>query len=120
VDQACFGLVGLEEERLLTAWTSDGGSGLLVQGSGLACQALVEHLLGEELANIQAQGFDLGQLGPPDRALGAVELLDQVFGYSLDVSPHFVYLRTPLCLLCHPKLLPGVASKCCSHCLKAL
>lgn len=115
--QAWFGVLLLAEEGLLTAGT---GAGLAVQGSGLACQTLIEHFLSKELADVQQEGFDLSQLGPPSRALLAVELLHQVFGDSLDITTHFFYLCRPLLLPYHPEFLPGVASKLCSRCLKAL
>jgi hypothetical protein len=46
----------------------------------------VEHLLGEDGADFQEDVFDLGELGAPDRSLGPVELLDEVFGNAFDVG----------------------------------
>jgi hypothetical protein len=62
-------------------------------------------LLGEDFADFEEEVFDVGELGPPSGALRAVELLDQVFGDSLDVGAQFFHLRGALLGSRHPWLL---------------
>ena len=65
----------------------------MIEGSSLTSQGSVEHGLGEDRADVEKEVFDLGQRGAPSRSLGSVELIDEVFGDSLEVGSHFVHLR---------------------------
>jgi hypothetical protein len=58
----------------------------LVGGRGLLSKSQVEHLLGENFADFEEDVLNVGELGPPGRALGTVELLDKIFGDPLDVE----------------------------------
>jgi hypothetical protein len=58
----------------------------LVGGRGLLSKSHVEHFLREDFADFEEDVLNVGELGPPGRALGTVELLDQVFGNPLDVE----------------------------------
>jgi hypothetical protein len=60
--------------------------GARVGGRGLPGEGQVEHRLGKDFAEFKEDVFDLGELGAPGGALGAVELLDQIFGDPLDVG----------------------------------
>ena len=60
--------------------------GALLGGRGLLGEGQVEHLLGKDFADFEEDVLDVGELGPPGRALRTVELLDQVFGNALDVK----------------------------------
>jgi hypothetical protein len=84
---------------------------LLGQGLGLTGDGQVEHLLGEDLTDLKEKILDLGQGGPPGGAVGAIELIDEVFGNAFDVRTDFIYLRTPLFLACHLPFLAQVVSK---------
>ena len=78
------------------ARTTPIGGRLLGDGGGLVRQGQVEHLLGENLTNFDENVFDLAESGSPSGTLGAVKLVDEVFGHPFDVSPHFFYLRSAL------------------------
>jgi hypothetical protein len=58
----------------------------LVGGRGLLSKSQVEHFLREDFADFEEDVLNVGELGPPGRTLGTVELLDQVFGNPLDVE----------------------------------
>jgi hypothetical protein len=81
----------LAGQWLLTTWAG-ALHRLLSGGSRLPGQTLVEHLLGEDLAEGQEQVFDLGQACAPGRAVGAVEFIDEVFGDALDIGADFFHL----------------------------
>jgi hypothetical protein len=85
--------------------------GALLGGRGLLGEGQVEHLLGKDFADFQEDVFDLGELGAPGGALGAVELLDQVFGDPLDVRAQFFHLRGALLGSRHPWLLSELGSE---------
>jgi len=80
-------------------------------GGGLPRQGVGQHLLAEQFANGDEQVLDLGQLGPPGRAVRAVELVDQVFGDAFDVGPDLFYLGGALFGSRHPWLLSELGSK---------
>jgi hypothetical protein len=77
----------------------------LVGGRSLLGEGEVEHFLRKDFADFEEEVFDVGELGPPSGALRAVELLDQVFGDSLDVGAQFFHLRGALLGSRHPWLL---------------
>src|SRR5258708_4362991 len=70
--------------------------------AGLAFQAQFEHLLREDLANLDDEIFEFGHLGTPGRPPGSPDAVRQVFGDALDVSARFFYLWTPFLVACHP------------------
>jgi len=73
-------------QRLLTSRAVAVRLGALVRGGSLLGEGQGEHFLCEDFADFEENVFDLGELGPPGGALGAVELLDQVFGDPLDIG----------------------------------
>jgi hypothetical protein len=96
----------------LTARAATRGLGLLfLQGLGLAGEAQVEHPLRQDVADFHQEGFEVGQGGAPGRAVGAVELIDQVFGDALDVGPHRFRLRRALLGSRHPWVLSVLVAK---------
>ena len=80
-------------------------------GGGLPRPGVGQPLLAEQLADGDEQILDLGQLGPPGRAVGAEELVDQVFGDALDGGADFFYLCGALLGSPHPWLLSELGSK---------
>ena len=80
-------------------------------GRCLPRQGVGQHLFAEDLPDGEEEVFDLGQLGPPGRALGPVELVDEVLGYPLDVGADFFYLGGALLGSCHPWLLSELGAK---------
>jgi hypothetical protein len=87
---------------LLAARTAPIGGGALIEGGGLLRQRQVEHLLGENFTDFEENVFDLAESGSPSGILGAVKLLDEVFGDAFDVGPQFFYLRRALFASRHP------------------
>jgi len=77
---------------------------------GLPRQGVGQHLFAEDLADGEEEVFDLGQLGAPRRALGPVELVDEVFGDPFDVGTDFFYLGGALLGSRHPWLLSELGS----------
>src|SRR5262249_26243102 len=73
-------------QRLLTTRAAALRLGALVGGRGLLGEGQVEHLFGKDVTDFPEDVFDLGQLGAPGGAVGAVELPDEVFGDPLDVG----------------------------------
>ena len=71
-------------------------------GRRLPAQGIVEHALRQDLADIQQEVFDLRQPGPPGRAIGPVELIDQIFRDPFEIGPDFFYLRSTLLGSRHP------------------
>jgi hypothetical protein len=100
----------LTGQRLLTAGAAASGLRLLGQGLGLAGEGQVEHLFGKDFPDFQEEVFDVSQLGAPGRTVGAVELIDKVFGNALDVGPYFFHQRSALLGFRHPWILSIVAS----------
>src|SRR5262249_5610957 len=98
-------------QRLLTPRAAVIRLGALVSGCGLLGEGQVEHLLGKGFADLEEDVFDLGELGPPGRARGAVQLLDEVFRDSLDVGAQFFYLGGALRGSRHPWLLSELGAK---------
>jgi hypothetical protein len=88
----------------------EGGRAFLCRGSGLAFESEFQHLLRENLANADDQVFEFRQPRAPLGALGAPELVSQIFGDALDVNAYFFYFLTPLFVACHPWLLLEVAA----------
>src|SRR5262249_19308865 len=72
--------------RLLASRTSADRGGLPGWGGCLAGQGFVEHLLREDLAEFQEEGFDLGELGAPGGTVGPVGLIDQIFWHRPRLS----------------------------------
>ena len=79
-------------------------------GSGLSGEGIGEHRFAQHLADGDEEVLDLGQLGPPGGAVGAIELVDQVFGHAFDVGPDFFHLGGALLGWRHPGLLSGLRS----------
>jgi hypothetical protein len=96
---------------LVTAGTGAIQLGLLLDGGGLVGEGDAEHLLGEDLTNFKEDVLDFRQRGPPGRALGPVELLDEVLGDAFDVGAQFFHLGVALFGSRHPWLLPELGSK---------
>ena len=96
---------------LLATRTRARGGGLLVGSSSLAGQTFVEHLLGEDLSDVQEEVFEFGEGGAPGGPAGPVELIDEVFGDAFDIRTDFIHLRTPPFLACHLPFLSHVVSK---------
>ncbi len=61
-----------------------------------------EYLFRQDFAEVEQEVFDRGQLGSPGGPLGAVELIDQVFGHALDIGPYFFHQRAALLGIRHP------------------
>jgi hypothetical protein len=81
------------------------------RGEGLALQAELKHLLGEDFADLDDEIFELRQLGTPGRPFGPPEAVGKVFGDALEVSARFFYLGTPLFVAYHPWLPVEVKAK---------
>src|SRR5262249_51717331 len=96
--------------RLLTARAGALGLRPLVGAGGLLGQGKGAHLLGQGLADFAQDVRDLGEGGPPGRALGPVELVHQVLGEALDVGAPFFYLGGALLGSRHPWLLSELGS----------
>jgi hypothetical protein len=75
----------------LTTGAAAGGGRLLRQSLGLTGEGQIEHLFRQDFPDFQEEVFDVSQVGAPRRAVGAVELIDKVFGNSLDVGPHLFH-----------------------------
>ena len=58
----------------------------LVQRVGLALQRLVEHLLGQDMANGQDGVLDGTELGPPSRTIVAIETIDETLGDAFEIG----------------------------------
>jgi hypothetical protein len=95
---------------LLTSGAAAIRLGALVGGRGLLGEGQVEHPLGKDFADFEEDVSDLGELGPPGRAVGAVELVDEVFGDALDVGAQFFHLGGALLGSRHPWLLSELGS----------
>jgi len=78
---------------------------------GLAFQAEFEHLLRENLANLDDEVFELRQLGAPSRPPGSPKTIRQVLGDTFEVKARFFYLLTPFFGACHPWLPVEVKAK---------
>jgi hypothetical protein len=98
-------------QRLLTAWAEALGVGLLGQGLGLTAEAEGEHLFGQDFADFQEEVLDVGQAGAPRGAVGAVKLIDEIFGDALDIGSHLFGWRRALFGSSHPWVLSALVSK---------
>ena len=78
-------------EGSLATGTSACPVGLLIEGGSLAGQGGLEHGLGEDGADAEEEFFDLGEGSTPGRPLGAVDLVDEVFGDPLEVGADFIH-----------------------------
>jgi hypothetical protein len=58
----------------------------VVAGRGLPGQGLRQDFLGQDLAQLDEDGFDFGELGSPGRAVGAIELIREVFSDPLEIG----------------------------------
>jgi hypothetical protein len=87
------------------------GRGPLVVGSGLAVQGEIEHVFGEQFADLEEEVFDGGQGGSPRRAIGPVELVDEVFGDAFDVGADFFHLGRAFLGASHPRDSLSLAAK---------
>src|ERR1700687_249897 len=99
-------------ERSLTPWTGPKLClRLLFMRRRLASQGLVQQLFAEDFPDIQAKVFNLAEFCAPSRALRAIKLVSQVFGNTLNVSPHIVYFCGALLFSRHPWPLSGLESQ---------
>lgn len=89
----------------------EGAGTFLRRGKGLAFQAQLQHLLRENVANLDDQVFELRELGAPRGTFGSPDAVRKVFGHTLDVTADFFYLRAPLFVSRHPWLLLEVKAK---------
>jgi hypothetical protein len=94
----------------MTPWTGAYGRRRLGLGGGLAGEGVIEHLLGEDGTHSQEHIFDLRESCPPGGAVGAIELVDEVFGDALNVRSHFFHLRSRFLWPRHPWLPSQLAS----------
>ena len=98
-------------QRLLTPGTGAVGGGAFGLGRGLPRQCVGQPLLAEDLADGEEEVFALGQSGSPGRTVGALELVDEVFGDPFDIRTDFFYQRGVLLGSHHPWLLAELGSK---------
>lgn len=80
------------------------------RGAGLALQAKLEHLLGQDITNLDDEILQLRQLRAPLGSLRPPDAVGKVFGHALDVGADFIYFGAPLFVACHPWLLIEVAA----------
>jgi hypothetical protein len=96
-------------EGSLATGASECPVGLLIERGGLAGQGGLEHGLGEDGADVEEEVFDLGEGSTPGRPLGAVDLVDEVFGDPLQVRSNFIHEGGWLLGSRHLAFLSGVA-----------
>src|SRR5207302_2913146 len=77
----------------------------------LSGEGAVEHLFGQDFADFQEEVFDVAEGGAPGRAVGTVELVDEVFGDPFDVGPHLFRFRRALVGSRHPWFLSELVSR---------
>jgi hypothetical protein len=87
------------------------GGPLFDRRAGLAFQADFEHLLGQDVANLDHEIFELRQLGAPRGPVRSPEAVGEVFGNAFEVRARFFYLWTPFFVACHPWLPVEVKAK---------
>jgi hypothetical protein len=102
MDDAGFDVVA--GQRLLTSRAAAVAGRPLLVASRLPGEGLGEDPFGQDFAEFEQELFDLGELGPPGRPSRTVELIDKVFGYALDIGPHFFHQRGALLCSRHPWL----------------
>jgi hypothetical protein len=95
-----------------------GGGTFFRRGEGLPFQAQLEHLLRENLANLDHQILKLRERGAPPGTLGAPKAVGKVFGNALHVIADFFYLVAPDFVSCHPWLQLEVVAKTQSNLLR--
>jgi hypothetical protein len=96
---------------LLTAGAEALVRRLLGEGLGLAGEAEVEHAFGEDFADFQEEVFDVGKGGAPGGSVGAIELIDEVFGNALDVGADLFGFGGVFFGSCHPWFHSRLVSK---------
>jgi hypothetical protein len=107
VDEAGVGVVTVQ--RPLTVGAAAVSGRPLRVGSGLSSESFSKGFFGQEVAEFKQELLEVGELGAPGRPVGAVELVDEVFGDALDVGTHFFHLRSPLLGLRHVPFLSALA-----------
>jgi hypothetical protein len=81
------------------------------RGQSLAFQAQLQHLLRENVANLDDEVFELRELGAPCGTFGSPDAVRKVFGDTLNVRADFFYLVAPFFVSCHPWLPLKVKAK---------
>jgi hypothetical protein len=89
-------------------------------GVGLARQGQVEHLLGQDGAELEEEVLHVGEACAVRRAVGPVELIHEVFGDAFEVRADFIDLGRVLLDACHPWFLSVVASTKPTDCFRSL
>jgi hypothetical protein len=108
VDKARVGVVAVQRQPTVRAAAVSGRA--LRVGGGLSGEGLGEGLFGQDVAEFEQELFDVGELGAPGWPVGAVQLLDEVFGNALDVGAYFFHQRSPLLGLRHVLVLSPLAT----------
>jgi hypothetical protein len=105
-------LLGMSRDGLAAAGAVLEGAGtFLSRGEGLPFQAQLQHLLRENVANLDHQVFQFRELSAPPGTAGAPDAVGKVFGNALHVMADFFYLGDPFLVSCHPWLLLRVKAK---------
>jgi hypothetical protein len=79
-------------------------------GGRLPGEGLGEDLFRQDVPEFEQELFHRGELGSPGGPVGAVELIDQVFGHALHIGPDFFHQRGRLFGGRHPEILSELAS----------
>lgn len=73
-------------DGFLTAGTAAVARGALVGGRGLTGEGLGQHFFRQDVAQLDEDGFDVGELGSPGRAVRAIELIRKVFADAFEIG----------------------------------